>query len=168
MAEIKNLVFEDCRIVFRNFAGEEGQYNRKGDRNFCVIIDHALAPQLVEEGWNIKYLKPREEGDVPQPYLQVKCHFGKQPPRIVLVGSSNKRDLDEGTVNILDWAEIERVDLIVRPYEWEVNGKTGIKAYLKTIYVTIVEDPLEARYMDVPDRGSFPAPSDDDAPPWDR
>jgi hypothetical protein len=34
----------------------------------------------------------------------------------------------------------------VRPYAWDVNGKTGVKAYLKTLFVTIDEDALELKY----------------------
>ena len=48
----------------------------------------------------------------------------------------------------LDWVDILNVDLIVRPYEWSVNGKTGVKAYLQSIYVTIEEDPLEIKYSE--------------------
>lgn len=152
MAErLKNVTLENARILFRNFSGREGQFNREGDRNFCVILDHEEAAILDREGWNIKTLQPREEGDLPQPYMHVKVHFGKRPPRIVLITSRGKTDLDESTVSLLDWAEIRQVDLIVRPYTWDVAGKTGIKAYLQSIYVTIEEDPLEMKYVDVPD-----------------
>lgn len=148
-----NLTFKDARIVFRNFSGKEGQYNRAGDRNFCLIVDHADAPQLEKDGWNLKYLRPREEEDAPQPYLPVTVKYSEnaRPPRVVTITSRGKTPLDEDTIDILDWAEIQNVDLIVRPYDWEVNGKTGRKAYLKTIYVTLVEDELEQMYADVPD-----------------
>jgi hypothetical protein len=83
----------------------------------------------------------------------VAVSFGKNPPRIVLITSRGKTNLDESMVSLLDWADIENVDMIVRPYNWDVNGKTGIKAYVKSLYVTIREDELELKYLDVPDSG---------------
>jgi hypothetical protein len=147
----RNLTIENAQILFRNFSGEEGMYNRAGDRNFCVLIDDDTAASLIQDGWSVKYLKPREDGEKPQPYMQVKVKFGNIPPRIVLVTSRNKKELTESDVNILDWAELERVDLIIRPYNWEVNGKSGVKAYLKTGYFTIVEDKFANRYADIPE-----------------
>ena len=146
------ITIEGARIIFRNFSGEEGQYNPKGQRNFCVLLDPDLAEQLVADGWNVKYLKPREEGEEPQPYLQVKVMFGKIPPHCILVTSKNKKSLTEDQVGMLDWVEIKNVDLIIRPYNYELrDGTTGVKAYLKSIYVTLVEDELELKYRDVPD-----------------
>lgn len=158
----KSVMFEDARLLFRNFSGKEGLYNREGDRNFCLIITPEEAEILRDEGWNVKYLKPREEEDLPQPYLQIKVQFGKYPPRIALITSKGRTDLEEKNASILDWAEIKRVDLTIRPHTWEVSGKSGIKAYLKAIYVTIEEDPLEMRYMDVPDTGTAGTPYEPD------
>lgn len=143
------VLMEGVRIIFRNFSGKEGQYNREGDRNFAVLIDEATAEAMAADGWNIKVLKPREEDDEnapPQPYLPVSVNFKGRPPRIVQITSRGRTHLDESTVEMLDWADIINVDLIVRPYEWTVNGKSGIKAYLQALYVTIQEDPLEIKY----------------------
>jgi hypothetical protein len=139
---------EGVRIIFRNFAGKEGQYNREGDRNFAVLLDDTIASTMAEDGWNVKWLKPREEDEEEssQAYLQVSVNFKGRPPRIVLITSRGRTNLDEGQVEMLDWADIKNVDLIVRPYEWVVNQKSGIKAYLQSIYVTIEEDPLELKY----------------------
>lgn len=147
------ITIEGARLMFRNFSGEEGQYNPKGNRNFCVLIDPDLAEQLKEDGWNVKYLKPREDEEEPQAYLQVRVRFDKgKPPIVVLVTSKNKKKLTEDQVSMLDWVEIKNVDLIITPYNYTLrDGTTGVKAYLKSIYVTIVEDELELKYRDVPD-----------------
>lgn len=147
MAETSaTFMVENAEIIFRNFEGKEGQYNRKGDRNFGVILDPDVAAQMEEDGWNVKYLKPREEGDEPTPYIQVSVKFDIRPPRIVTISSSGKTQLDEDSVEILDWADMAKVDLIARAYNWEVNGKTGMKAYLKSMFITLEEDELEKKY----------------------
>lgn len=167
-SRLQPVVLENCRIIFRNFSGEEGRFNNKGDRNFNVLLDDETAEAMLADGWKIKYLQPREEGDQPQARLEVAVKFGKVPPRIILITSRGKTPLDESMVNILDWAEIETVDMIVRPYEWEVNGKTGVKAYLKSIYVTIREDELEKKYLDVPDSGQTAIVEQGENPPWEE
>ena len=148
MPQDNTVLMEGVRIIFRNFTGREGQYNREGDRNFAVLLDDTVANSMAEDGWNIKWLKPREddEDESSQAYIQVSVNFKGRPPRIVLVTTRGRTNLDEGSIEMLDWADIRNVDLIIRPYEWSVNGKTGIKAYLQSIYVTIEEDALELKY----------------------
>jgi hypothetical protein len=147
------VLMEGVRIIFRNFEGKEGQYNRAGDRNFAVLLDAGVAEAMATDGWNVKWLKPREdaeEGDEPQAYLQVTANFDKgRPPRVVMITSRGRTNLDEHTVEMLDWADIQNTDMIVRPYEWSVNGKTGVKAYLQSIYVTVEEDDLERKYAEM-------------------
>lgn len=147
---------ENARIGFRNFSGKGGTFNPEGRRNFCVFLDTKLGEQLESDGWNIKWLQPRDEGDAPTPYLQVAVSYTNIPPRVVLVTSNGKTLLDEKTINMLDWAEIENVDLSIRPYNWEVRGKSGVKAYVKTMYITVVEDEFESKYHEVPSQEELP------------
>lgn len=145
------VLMEGVRIIFRNFAGKEGQYNREGDRNFSVLLDDKVATAMAEDNWNVKWLRPRneDEEETPQAYLPVSVNFKGRPPRIVLITSRGRTNLDEDSIEMLDWADILNVDLIVRPYEWTVNNKSGVKAYLQSIYVTIEEDALEIKYNEL-------------------
>lgn len=141
------LIMENVKIRFRNFAGRPDEYTREGDRSFALVIeDEDLANKLREDGWNVKMRLPKEEGAEPWYYLKVKVNFNGVPPKVVEVTSRNRVALNEDTVGILDTAELKSVDVEVSPYHWEVGGRSGITAYLKTLYATIEEDPFAAKY----------------------
>lgn len=146
--KISELTIEDARLIFRNFAGKESQFNRLGDRNFNVVIPPEEADNILSLGWNVKVLDPREEGDEPTFYLPVAVGYkGAFPPRIVMITSTNRVPLSEDTVQTLDYVRIVKADVTVRPFNWEApGGKSGVKAYLKTMFVTIEEDYLEKKY----------------------
>lgn len=145
------LEIENAHLVFLNFAGAEKRYNQAGDRNFCIILDEPVAQELLREGWNVKRLKPRDpDQELGDAYLEVKVSFkGPRPPRILLITSRTRTPLTEDLCELVDMVDIKTVDVIVRPYKWEVNGKSGIKAYLKTIYVTVQEDKFEHKYAEL-------------------
>lgn len=127
---------DDARICFRNFSGEAGKYNREGDRNFAVIIpDQEIADEMIDRGWNVKIKEPREEGEDPFMYLTVKVKFNGNGPHVYVQSGRSMNQLDEDSVGMIDDIDISSVDLDIRPYEWEVNGKTGVTAYLQSMKV---------------------------------
>ena len=146
MDEAKTFLVEDARLIFRNFSGKEGQYNREGDRNFSVILDDKNAEIMLRDGWNVKYLESREEGQPPTPYITIAVNFKQRPPRVVMITTGARTNLNQNSVDVLDWADIKKADLIARGYDWIVGDKTGTKAYLKSLFVTIEEDELERKY----------------------
>ena len=156
------ITIEGGTVIFKNFSGKQQRYNREGDRNFCVLLDDEDARIFSEDGWNVKVLPPREEGDEPQPYMKVKVVFNRYPPKVIAISerSGKQEFLDRDTIRVLDFAQFKDCDMIIRPYNWGPNaeGKSGVAAYLGTMYATIEEDPFEAKYR-------FEEP--DEEPPWE-
>ena len=143
------LQIDDARIIYRNFSGVGSKFNREGDRNFAVYIpDEDMAEELKERGWNVKIKPPREDGDDPFMFLPVKIKFNDRGPSVYLVTGNKKTPLNENTVSCLDDIDILSVDLDIRPYDWEVNDKTGRTAYLQSIWVTQEVDRFASRMMD--------------------
>lgn len=162
---IQPISLEGANILpgaFKNFSGRPGQYNPPGRRTFCVELDRETADMMAEEGWNVKQLNPRDEGDEPKPYIQVRVRFDNVPPTIyMLTGRNNKKTrIDEDTVDLLDSAMIEWADLTITAYRWEMQTKNGIDsgvtAYLKTMYVKVAQDEFAEKYDDdIPEEVPF-------------
>lgn len=148
------VTLEDVKIIFRNFTGRKGMYNAEGDRSFAVKLTPEWAEELKARGWNVKYLNPRSEEEQPEPYISVKVNYdGPRPPKIYMISPSTKRrtQLGVGEVEVLDYVDILQIDVILSPFPYDFNGRSGISVYLDSLYVTIIENALEVKYgnMDV-------------------
>ena len=141
------LEIEDARIIYRNFTGAASKFNREGDRNFAVIIpNEEYKNMLAEAGWNVKVKPPRDEYEEPFMYLPVKVKFNNRGPAAYVRSVDKVARLNEDTISMLDEIDILSVDMDLRPYDWEVNGKLGRTAYLQAIDVTQNVDRFGARY----------------------
>lgn len=130
------LEIEDARIIYRNFEGVASKFNREGDRNFAVIVPNdEIKDILVEAGWNVKIKPPRDEEDTPFMFIPVKVKFNNRGPAAYLRSGETVTRLNEETIGILDEIDIQSVSMDLRPYDWDVNGKTGRTAYLQAIDV---------------------------------
>lgn len=148
---IKNNILEisEARIIFRNFSGVGSKYNREGDRNFAVIIPtEDIKDDLIEEGWPVKIKPPREEGDTPFMYMPVKIKFNNRGPAAYVKSGDRVTRLNENTIDMLDDIDILSVDMDLRAYDWEVNGKTGRSAYLQAINVIQNIDRFGEEYVE--------------------
>ena len=155
MAEPGIITLPNAQIRYRNFSGVAQEYNNEGDRNFCVLISDELADQLVADGWNVKQLKLRDGEVSAQKYLAVSVKYrnkdgskARTPPTMIYRTSKGQTSLTEDEVEIFDYIDIARVDLSIRPYEWAFGGKSGIKAYVKELYITAEESQLALMYSD--------------------
>lgn len=155
----RKVTMEDVTILpgaWRNFAGKETLYNREGDRNFAVLLPPDVASAMLADGWNIKQTKG-DEDEPGEPYLQVAVSYKGRPPEIYVISSKGRRHITEENVEILDWANYDVADIIVSPYEWKVQDKTGIKAYLHKMFVTIKEDALDLKYAHLDEQNQKPS-----------
>lgn len=147
---------DGARLIFRNFSGRGTQYNREGDRNFCIVIeDQETANMLLDAGYNVKIRQPREEGDAPFMYMKVNVKFHPKGsdlerlnPTACLITGRNRNMLDEESICCLDSIDIANVDLDLSGSNWNVQGRSGKSAYLSKIYVTQELDRFAMRYAE--------------------
>jgi hypothetical protein len=144
---------EDVKIMqgsYKNFSGRKTEYNRTGWRTFCIIIDDLdFADQLKADGWNVKIRAPRDEGDQPLYYLQVKMSYQTDSsnvndmvfhdPIVKRISGTTITELTPETCGQLDDDEIDFIDVRIRPSNWTVNGASGYTGYVKELYATVSE-----------------------------
>ena len=150
MPNVNNINIEGANIIWKNFSGERDKFN-PGKRGFSVVIDDAVrADELKQEGWNVKERPLQEGADASEQEwtLPVKLNMNRYTQVWLIVGN-HKTLLDENTVAQLDVVDFVNCDISIRPYEWEMGGRTGITAYVDSMYVTIRENKFAEKYADL-------------------
>lgn len=145
----RSVTIENFRMLYRNFSGKPSRYNKEGQQNFCAVITEEEAVQFDEIGFNVKRTKPRDDELQGSPYIKVNVNFNSNPPpRVVIVSQRGKTDLDENSVSILDWSEIQSADVTINPY-FHPDNNGRCTAYLSRLFVQVIEDELEIKYADI-------------------
>lgn len=140
--------------AWRNFSGEE-RFNEK-KRTFNIKLDETVALAMKADGFNIKPMKPREgEEDLPDSYfINVAVSYNIRPPQVWLVSGGQRTLLDEGAINILDYATIAKASISINPSHWESATGSGIKAYLHKAVIYLEEDELDREMAEIPISGN--------------
>lgn len=136
----ENVILNDVTIGrggWRNFSGTINDNNRSGQKKFSIFLPEEVAEELEQLGWYIRRKPPYQEGGNEMVFMDVFVDYDHYPPLIKLVSYDGVTTiLNNDTVGILDTVDIARADLEIRPYNWEVNGKTGTKAHVQELTVT--------------------------------
>lgn len=149
------ITLKDASIFCRNFLGVKSEKNSSGSRNFLVEIPEEIVDDLLDDDWNVKRSKRDNEDGTPSYYMPVEVSYqnDKFIPSIyrVLPESKIRVLLTEDTIGTLDSDDILKVDITIRPRNWfDMGHNHRVKAYVKTMFVTVMEDPLEIDYADIP------------------
>lgn len=143
--------FEDATILFKNFSGRPTKYKKEGGlRSFALVLTEEQAEELEQRGYPIKRLRPREEGEIGDPYIRVTARFSNFPPKVYLVCNGKKRLLDEETIGELDTLDIDSWDVIVTPYYWKDEDGViqGVKPMLYALWANMHQYNLMSKYED--------------------
>lgn len=148
-----DLMIEDAKLLFTNFAGSPTRYNSEGGRReFSVALPLNLVEDLERDGWNVKFRKNSEgEFDPERPYLGVKVSYKFRAPAIWLIAGGRKQLMTEDTVGTLDNITIKTADVVIHPSVYDVRGQQGISAYVKELYVVMDDESASfaSKYADL-------------------
>lgn len=150
MARIPDINITEGKIAYSNFSGSPTQYNPEGGkRSVTFVIPDDIADELINEGWPVR---KQEFDDGTSRYLLDAAFLFRtrngQPrdPKIFIVRDNRLIHVTEDTADALDRADIVSVDAVIAASYWEYAGRSGIKAYINSMYLTIKENPIDEKY----------------------
>lgn len=130
-----NVVVKNACIMFTNFAGEKDRFNM-GKPQFNLVLTEEAARDLQADGWNVRIMPAREEGESPTYMTNINVAFsddGRRNPTIKLYSSLDGkrvcRRLSAETIGILDDIRLERINLRIGSFNYD-GDKYTMKGYL--------------------------------------
>lgn len=111
------VTIRDANVITRNsnFSGvPKNEFDKKGDRYVFIRLDEDLANKLEQDGWNVKWTKPKIDHPEwePYPFIKAKINFNlRQKPAIYMVTKRNRTLLNEETIDQLEGCYFEKVDI---------------------------------------------------------
>lgn len=135
-----DVIIEDARLLFKNFAGAKTRFNDAGKRNFNIVIDDPeVVQQMLDMGYNVRILGKREDDDEVTNVVKVNVNFdSKWPPRVYEVVDNKKIPLDGESVGILDDAYLTNVDIVCSTYRSGMGQfENRATLYLRELYASV-------------------------------
>jgi hypothetical protein len=152
MARVNDINITDGIIAYRNFSGRPTDFKPEGGvRTVTFVIPDNIAEDLIKDGWNIRLQMPKNEDGDPRYLLECKITFRTRngtprDPKIFIVRDDGIVHVTEETIDTLDRADIVHVDAVIGPSYWEWGGRSGIAAYVNSMYLTIKENAIDEKY----------------------
>lgn len=147
---IEDIEIENAEVKwgFSHFDGREDTYNDAGDHNFTIILPEKQAKELMAEGWNVRTLEGREEGDPPEYLLKIKISYKYEPPKVYIIKGERKFRADEIDLSDIKRSTCLQLDVVITPSRWVHGRDSGITAYAKELYAKIKESRFSQAYAD--------------------
>ena len=139
----KILEFEDADITYRNFRGDD-----EGKRYFILNVPADAVEGMRADGWNVRQRKEANPDGENTYYIKVNVNTGARPSIIHTISKRNPDPdavMDAEHYMMLDDAEFDGVDLIIRQKPYDYRGQKGISTVLKEAWFYIHESRLASK-----------------------
>ena len=135
---LEDFTIENAQLAFTDFSDK---------REFGIILPRETALRMKADGWNVEQTKAFGD-DVVWSDFYIRIKIGKSKsnrlPKIELSNSRARSILqNEDELDNLDKIDIDKIDVTVFAYHWEVGESYGTSTYVKSLHITAKEDVSE-------------------------
>lgn len=144
------LAIEHADIRFKNFEGRPDKFHPDGYPYgiFAIFLDEDSAAVVASTGFNVKTFGGSDGQSDPQLYLNVKVSHKFFPADVHKIVGESDILFDPDTICGLDHSDIIDAGIVINPYRYDVNGNTGVTAYLDNgSYFELMPSPFAAKFI---------------------